>query len=341
MKYLTITVPCYNSESYMRRCLDSLVIGGRMVEILIVNDGSTDKTGEIADEYASRFPDSVVAIHKENGGHGSGVNAGLAYASGRYFKVVDSDDWLEEGAYKRLLHRIRTWCQKGQDLPHMLVCDYSYNHLDEGITRRMGYRNVFPAGSVCSWEDSKRFLPSQYLIMHALIFRTDILRKARVVLPEHTFYVDNLFSYRPLPWVETICYLPVDLYQYYLGRADQSVNERVLIERIEQQIRVTELVADSVDLDAVKRKHPKLARYMYRNVSVMMAISSIHLLLKGDEEAVRRHRRLWSDMKKRHPVLYRRLRFTTLCGLTNLPGRCGRRLSVAGYRLAKRIYRFQ
>lgn len=103
MKHLTITVPCFNSEDYLERCLDSLVIGGENVEIIIVNDGSTDRTGEIADQYARQFPEIVTVVHKENGGHGSGVNAGIALATGMYFKVVDSDDWLEADAYRALL----------------------------------------------------------------------------------------------------------------------------------------------------------------------------------------------------------------------------------------------
>lgn len=103
MKHLTITVPCFNSEQYLKRCLDSLVAGGNEVEIIVVNDGSTDYTGEIAEQYCRQFPDIVTVVHKENGGHGSGVNTGLALATGKYFKVVDSDDWLEEKAYKELL----------------------------------------------------------------------------------------------------------------------------------------------------------------------------------------------------------------------------------------------
>lgn len=107
MKHLTITVPCFNSEDYLERCLDSLVIGGENVEIIIVNDGSTDRTGEIAEQYARQFPKIVTVVHKENGGHGSGVNAGLALATGMYFKVVDSDDWLEADAYRALLKKDR------------------------------------------------------------------------------------------------------------------------------------------------------------------------------------------------------------------------------------------
>ena len=103
MKYITFAVPCYNSESYMRRCIDSLLPGGRDVEIILINDGSTDGTAAIADEYQILYPDIVRVVHKANGGHGSGVNKGLELAKGLYYKVVDSDDWLDEQAYQKLL----------------------------------------------------------------------------------------------------------------------------------------------------------------------------------------------------------------------------------------------
>ena len=126
-----------------------------------------------------------------------------------------------------------------------------------------------------------------------------------------------------------------------MGREDQSVNEKVLISRIEQQIKVTKMVAESVDLHKVKKKYPKLAHYMCRNVSIMMAISSIHLLLKGDEQAKTRYLELWSDIKKSDPGLYYKLRYTKLSGFTNLPGKLGKLATVGGYRLARKIYQFQ
>ena len=103
MKLLSITVPCYNSEGYIKRCIDSLLIGGNEVEILIIDDGSTDATGEIADQYADEYPDIVRAIHQKNGGHGSAVNTGIENATGLFFKVVDSDDWVKEIAYRKIL----------------------------------------------------------------------------------------------------------------------------------------------------------------------------------------------------------------------------------------------
>ena len=99
MKYITFAVPCYNSENYMRRCVDSLLIGGKDVEIILIDDGSSDRTAQIADEYEIEYPDIVRVVHKENGG--SGVNKGLELANGIYYKVVDSDDWFDKESYQK------------------------------------------------------------------------------------------------------------------------------------------------------------------------------------------------------------------------------------------------
>lgn len=339
MKYLTFTVPCYNSAAYMKRCIDSLLVFPEETEIIIVDDGSTDETPAIADDYARRFPETVRVIHKENGGHGSGVNEGLANASGKYFKVVDSDDWLDADSLQKVLLRFLQWEREGTDAD-MLVCNYVYDHLYENRQKSMGYRNVFRRDEFCGWNDTGAFHPSQYLVMHALIFRTEILRQSGVVLPEHTFYVDNIFAYQPLPFVERIYYIDTDLYHYFLGRDDQSVNEEILKKRIDQQILVTKIVSGCVDLEAVREKYPKLAKYMTRNVSIMMTISSIHLLLINSREAREKRDALWNYIRTNNKSLYSRLRYTTLSGLTSLPGRTGRFVTVTGYRAAKKIYQF-
>ena len=345
-KYITFVVPCYNSQDYMRRCIESLLIGGEDVEIIIVDDGTTDQTGKIADEYEANFPEIVRVVHKENGGHGSGINAGLKIAQGMYFKVIDSDDWVEEGAYLTVLSKIKMFStlrknSQAEVVPDLIVTNYVYDHLEEKTYHIMGYKNVFPTQELCNWNKIRHFMPAQYLIMHALTFRTEILRKVGIQLPEHTFYVDNLFAYQPLPSVEYIYYMDVNFYHYFLGRDDQSVNEQVLMKRIDQQIKVTELVADSVDLSEVKSKAPKLAAYMYRNISIMMAISSIHLLLIGTEDAYEKRKKLWERIKNEDKNMYYRLRFTTLSGFTYLPGKLGGKLTIGGYRTAKKIYKFQ
>lgn len=345
-KYLTLTVPCYNSEGYMERCIDSLLAGGRDVEIIIVDDGSTDRTGEIADRYAAAFPEIIRVVHKENGGHGSGVNTGVKLAEGQYFKVVDSDDWLDREAYRKLLAVLKDFCcreeaDRAGKKPDLVVCNYIYDHLEEKTTRVMRYKNVFPEEKMCGWNEIGHFLPSQYLIMHALVYRTQTLKDCGISLPEHTFYVDNIFACQPLPWVRHIFYMDIDLYHYYLGRDDQSVNEAVLMKRIDQQIYVTNLVSRCVDLERVRMEYPGLAVYLCRNISIMMAISSIHLLLIDSAEARHKRKELWRGVKEYDRALYYRLRYATLSGLTCLPGKAGGKLTVGGYKIAKKIWRFQ
>ena len=162
-----------------------------------------------------------------------------------------------------------------------------------------------------------------------------------VCLPEHTFYVDNIFAYQPLPYVKKIYYMDIDLYQYFLGRADQSVNEEVMMRRIDQQIKVTKIVASCVDLDEVRQKYPKLAVYMCRNISIMMAISSIHLLLINDRAALEKRKLLWNTIREEDKMLYLRLKYTTLSGFTYLPGKVGGKITVQGYRIARKLYQFQ
>ena len=135
--------------------------------------------------------------------------------------------------------------------------------------------------------------------------------------------------------------MDIDLYHYYLGREDQSVNEKVLMNRIDQQIRVTGMVAHSVDLKKVRKKYPKLAAYMTRNISIMLSISSVHLLLIQTDEARARRKEMWEDIRHYNKRLYYRLRYSTLSGLTYLPGRLGGRLTIGGYRFARKIYQFQ
>ena len=339
MRDITFTVPCYNSEDYMERCIDSLLAGDECVEIIIVDDGSTDGTGEIADNYARNYPEVVRVVHQENGGHGAGVNAGLALATGRYFKVVDSDDWLDEDELQKLIRNIRKW-EKSGTVVDLVICNYIYDHLYENKTKRMGYKNVLKENEVCGWDDIRRFGPSQYLVMHYLFFRTEVLRRSGVKLPKHTFYVDNIFANQPLPYVKTLCYLNLDMYHYFLGREDQSVNEQVLMKRIDQQIRVTKLVSCCADLKKVRAQHPKLAGYLTRNISIMMAISSIHLLLIGTPEAWEKREMLWNYVKNHDPELYHTLRFRTLSGFTFLPGKLGAGITLAGYKAARKLYQF-
>ena len=208
MKILSIAVPCYNSQEYMRKCVDSLLKGGEDVEILIVDDGSKDDTLKIARDYEEKYPTIVKAIHQENKGHGGAVNTGLAHATGLYFKVVDSDDWLNEEALKKALEVLKL-CVRGPKTLDLLLCNYVYEKVGAKRKTVMRYRSALPQDKIFGWDDVKPLGTSHYLLMHSMIYRTELLRECGLKLPEHTFYVDNLVAFIPLASVQSMYYLDV------------------------------------------------------------------------------------------------------------------------------------
>lgn len=341
MKLLSIAIPCYNSEKYMKKCIDSLLVGGEDVEIIIVDDGSTkDATAEIADEYAAQFPTIVKAVHKTNGGHGSAVNAGIANATGLYFKVVDSDDWVRKDAYMQVLDKLRELTGGGTP-PDMLICNYVYEKEGEKRKKIIHYRHTLPVDRVFTWKDCRHFQKGHYILMHSVIFRTRLLRESGLQLPEHTFYVDNLYVFEPLPYVKNLYYMNVNLYRYYIGRADQSVNEDVMISRIDQQIKVNRLMIDYlVERKAEIMQNKRLWQYMRNYLEIITTISSVLLIRSGTEENLEKKKELWQYLKEKDKKLYRWMRGGLLGSAMNLPGRGGRRISVEGYKICQKIFKF-
>lgn len=336
MKLLSFAVPCYNSEAYMEKCIESLLPGGKDVEILIVDDGSSDRTAEIADAYAERYPGIIRAIHQPNGGHGAAVNTGLKNAAGIYFKVVDSDDWLDRDSYLRVLKRLRTLI-KLNTLPDMFLANYVYEK--EGSKHKKVMRQKgFPKEKMFGWDDVGHLAKGDYILMHSVIYRTQMLHDCGLQLPEHTFYVDNIYVYKPLPYVNNMYYMDVDLYRYYIGREDQSVNEQTMIRRIDQQIRVNKIMFADVNLLAVKDK--KCRRYMFNYLEIVTTITVTLAILSGTKENLNKRDELWAYMKQTDRQLYNKLHHSVISRYMNLPGRTGRFLGKVAYRISRKVYGF-
>ena len=337
MKYISFAIPCYNSQDYMAHAIESILPGGDEVEIIIVNDGSKDKTSQIAHEYMDKYPDIIKVIDKENGGHGDAVNAGLANASGKYFKVVDSDDWVDEEALHKILMLLRHLEEDNEQID-MLISNYVYDKA--GVTHKkcIHYRNVLPQDEVFRWDDIGHFRLDQYILMHSVIYRTDMLKLSQMRLPKHTFYVDNIYVYYPLPHVRKIYYLDVDFYRYFIGREDQSVNEKVMIARVDQQIFVTKTMIDMYQLKKVTSK--KLRQYMINYLAIMMTVSSILLIRSKEKENLEKKKELWLYLKKRDMKTYIKIRYGILGQTMNIPGKSGRKISSLAYTVARRIIGF-
>ena len=337
MKLLSIAVPCYNSQEYMKNCIDSLLEGKDLVEIIIVDDGSKDDTAAIADDYAAKYPNIVKTVHQENGGHGEAVNTGLRNATGLYFKVVDSDDWVNKEAYLSILDKLRELTGGPQTLD-MMISNFVYEKQGAKRKKVMRYKNYMPENKIFTWKEMGRMPVGKYILMHSVIYRTGLLRDCKLELPKHTFYVDNLFVYQPLPYVKTLYYMDVNFYRYFIGRDDQSVNEKVMIKRIDQQIRVNKLMVDAYI--NCKSTNKQLKAYMFSYLDIITTISSIMLIRANTEESLQKKKELLEYIRTENKQVYRKLRHSLFGRVMNLPGRSGRKMSVAAYKISQKFYGF-
>lgn len=321
----------------MEKCIKSVLMGGEEVEVIIVDDGSAkDNTAEIADRYAKEYPTIVKAVHQENGGHGQAVNTGLSHATGKFFKVVDSDDWVDAKSYKKILSTLRRFVD-GEE-PDMVIANYVYEKVGAKRKKVIHYENVFPVEQMFGWNDVGKFKIDQYILMHSVIYKTQLLKDCALQLPMHTFYVDNIFVFEPLPFVKKMYYVNTNFYRYFIGRDDQSVNESVMISRIDQQLRVTKRMIESFLAADIPNK--KCRMYMRNYLRIMMEVSSIFLIISGTDEHLKKKKELWQYVKDRDIELYRMLRYSVLGYTVNLPGRVGRNISKNGYKVMNKLIGF-
>ena len=338
MKLLTVTIPCYNAAAYMERCLKSIVPGGEELDVIIVDDGSTDETGRIADRWAEEYPEIVRVIHQENSGHGEGLNQGIRNAEGVYFKSVDSDDRLDTDSLIILLDRLKAHIAPN-DQVDMIVNDYVYDREEEPSCFSVSYSGVFRPDRVNTWENCHAFPPWKQFMIHALAYRTGMLRDMGLILPRHTFYEDNLYIYQPLPYVKKILYLDRPLYGYYIGRADQSVNDSVIIRRLDQVTRIAESMITSYSWDELSTLPKNLRNYMVSNIAGQLYTTSALQYMSG-EKGLEMNRMLKKAIRDFDETLYRKLGHTFQGGVTMLPGSLGKGLTVGSYRLGRKMIKF-
>lgn len=340
-KILTVGIPCYNSAAYMDRAISSVIDGAASedVQVVIVDDGSTkDDTWQKAQEWEARYPEQVKAIHQENGGHGIAVLTALNAADGVYFKVCDSDDWYDADALQELLKTLRSFVKYDVRVD-LVVTNYVYEHVEDHKENVIDYKFALRRNKVLTWDEIGHFGPSQYLLMHSLCYRTDVLRDGGVPMPPHTFYVDNIYAYVPLPRVKTLYYLDVDLYRYFIGRDDQSVNESVMAGRIDQQLRITRIMIDAYHLyDDVRE--PKLRSYMFNYLTMMMVICSIFSKLSEQPSARVDCHTLWEYFRTYDEAMYKHVRHSFLGTMTNLPTKAGEKTSIGLYRVTSKVFKF-
>ncbi len=219
-KILTILVPVYNTELYIKRCLDSILIKEILddIEVLVVSDGSKDKSVDIINHYEKKYPNTIRLIEKENGGHGSTINKGIENATGKYFKVLDSDDWFNIIDFVKFVKKLKT------ETADLVVSNYKQIHVYNGQEVLYKYNGLEEDKTYNFDNFNLELLNGEYFVMATSTYKLEKLKEANVKLLEKTFYVDMQYNIQPILVVNTFTYYNLDIYRYYIGRKEQSVN---------------------------------------------------------------------------------------------------------------------
>lgn len=231
-KLLTISIAAYNVEEYLNKLIDSIIASDSLdkIEVLIVNDGSKDRTAEIAEKYHDRFPNSIFLINKANGGHGSTINKGIENANGKYFKVIDGDDWVNPEELKKVINVLE------KENSDVLVCDFEEHYINSNVVKRICYKQLDVQKTIAFNKACEKL---DRLVFHAVIFKTELLKKMDVKIDEHCFYVDTEYVLYPTPYLKTLAYYPFALYCYRLGDINQSMSISSLQKNVNQHIQVS------------------------------------------------------------------------------------------------------
>ncbi len=339
MKLLTAVVPCYNSADYMERAVSGLLTGGEEMDILLVDDGSTDGTPALCDRLAAENPGVVRVIHQANAGHGSSLNHGIGTALAPYLRVVDSDDRIDPESLRELLALLREHTAPGTQAD-LVVTDYVYDNADQEAVFGISYHHVMPQGRLFGWDECRRFGFTKQFMIHCLIYNVNLLREKGYRLPEHTFYEDNLYIYQPLPWTRKLLYLHRPLYGYFIGRQDQSVNERNMVRRVDQLTEMITQMATTYTLAELDAQPRRLRGYMINNVAAQIWPLCALQFIADTPESDALNASLWARIRAFDPDLYRKLRTHPVSMTTHLPGRLGRRVLIGAYRLGHKIIKW-
>lgn len=236
-KVLTVAVPAFNVEQYLRKTLDSFIAQEIMddLEVIIINDGSKDATADVAKEYENKYPQTFRLINKVNGGHGSGINMGLKLASGRYFQVVDGDDWVDTPSFVRLVRYLRT------AVSDVVLCNYCEVENSTGIEIPVIITQNRKDGRIYQFTE---VFQNVELGLSRMTAKTSLFTENHVHLDEHCYYVDMEYILYPVPWIQTLVYLDLNVYRYRIAATTQSTSMASLRNHVDQHTKVLSRLVD-------------------------------------------------------------------------------------------------
>lgn len=298
MKILTFVIPAYNSERFLDKCISSMLVPEVLskIEIIVVNDGSTDATAEVAEKYCTQYPGTVRLICQENKGHGGALNTGCAAAKGKYLKVIDSDDWVESQNLPAFIARLEE-CESDVVLTHYRTHNISSGQVRDWMcTPKAFHCNYSLPRIVADWRNFY-----QLLTFHGITYRTDFYRSCGIALSEHVFYEDYEFATFPCCQAESIYPVDLFLYDYRIGDVNQSVSDTSKLKRIGHLEQV---------LDRMMQEYPAAARIQggcdYAAIKIqelLLSYLKVALLIdpqkkNGRKQAAAMMQRFWEQLPK-------------------------------------------
>ena len=300
---LSIVVPAYNVETCLEQSLRSYCdeqLAGAL-QVIVVNDGSTDATQAIAETFVQTNPSIFTLINKENGGHGSAINVGFQAATGKYFRVIDADDWVDS---QNLVH----FCHKLQSIETNIVVDTKCE-----VNAQTGARTTFPLPDCFTQNETLAFEQvcaheelCAYLMIHTLTLKRSYLAQIGVNLLEHTFYEDFQFVVESTISVQNICFLDINVYQYAVGNPQQSVADSNYVQKWEDHTRVTNALLGLYESkkDTFGEESARLQYLLHRCVLLCNTHYNIALIFDKDRRrGLRRAKEFHGFLQEKHPTI--------------------------------------
>lgn len=305
MKILTVIVPTYNMEKYLDKCLTSLIVSDQslmdQLEVLVVNDGSKDRSSEIAHGYESRYPNTFRVIDKQNGNYGSCINAALPVATGKYVKVLDADDWFENANFEYYLTEL-------SNAEVDLIITKSVSFLEETkIFRDYGYHIHVTTKEELSFEELFQIGNLAFSIrMHNITYRTENLKLINYTQTEGLSYTDNEWNFFPMLSVSSVLLLPIVVYNYTIGRLGQTVSKEQLRKHFKDETLVS---LNLCDLYLVNKDKYKNVNVLYLEEYLKCHIQNLYLYEYSDfKYPVKEFKHFDITLKKKYPNIFNLIR---------------------------------
>lgn len=310
-KILSIVIPTYNMEKFLSRCLDTLIVDEKrmsLLEVLVINDGSKDNSLQFANQYHSAYPDTIKVINKENGNYGSCINRGLKEATGKYFRILDADDTFNTDALSNLLDVLSI---SNDD---MIITNYTYVYDITGNVEKKRSKEVVFGKIYPKYDFSKE--NDEILSMHAITYKTSLLKNISLHLDEGVSYTDLEYVYFPLKKVRSLKFLDIYLYEYHIGREGQTIDPKSQAKNLKSFLTVTKRLVDDYvfgfsDKDETLKANQRITinKIIYATFKIGLVLckkdSEHNTILKDIYRKVKKTDKniMWIKMKKIKPIV--------------------------------------